>query len=240
MRRLRNLWRPAFLVALPVLFVWIPWTVRNYVTFGSVSPVTAGLGSVLWFGSRWAETGGDDQTQASRQALKQKTLEEKAGVSEAETDRHFMQEALRDILQKPGWFAHMAYRKFILFWKDANGVKKTLPAIHPLLAQLVNAWYYALLVLAVVGTVLGWRKYEWVRPLCAVIITYMMIYVLLHVRNRYRVPVLPLVFVLSAGGFCAACDLVKTRVWEQVKNPMEKLFLSVSPSHTEEGLREKP
>ncbi|MDP6088447.1 MAG: hypothetical protein QGF68_20730, partial [Nitrospinota bacterium] len=57
---------------------------------------------------------------------------------------------------------------------------------------------------------------EWVPPLLSVILTYMMIYALLHVRNRYRVPVLPLVFVLSAGGFWFLYDLIRTSVQKKL------------------------
>ena len=216
-RGLRNLWRPALLVSLPILFVWVPWTARNYITFGSLSPITVGLGSTLWFGSRWAAIGGDDHKPETHAAL-QKKVHALRDTTEVAVEQRFMSEVMRDIMQKPGWFLEMVYKKIILFWKDANGVRKTLPSIHPFLAPLVNAYYYLLLLLAVTGIVLGWQKYEWVRPLLVLIVTYMMTYALLHVRNRYRVPVLPVVFVLSAGGFWAVYDSLKAYLTNHWRN----------------------
>ncbi len=213
---IRTLWRPALLVALPILLVWVPWTIRNYVTFGSLSPITVGLGGTLWFGNRWADIGGEDRAREDYVQLHEKTKQimrdNITADNEANVERTFMQMVLNDIAQKPGWFIGMIFKKMALFWKDANGTKKTLPAIHPRLADIVNAYYYLLLALAATGVALGWRKREWVLPLLSVIATYMMIYALLHVRNRYRVPVLPLVFVLSAGGFWSFYDLIRASV----------------------------
>jgi len=212
-RRPSSLWRPAVLVILPIAMAWIPWTARNYATFGTFSPTTAGIGSVLWFGSRWAETGGDDQTPQARRELKHKTTSLWNSTTEAEADRLFLRKAVRDIVGRPAWFAKMVGRKALYFWKDANGVKKTLPSISPVLAKLTNAYYYTLLALAAAGILLAWRHQRRALPLLWVILTYMVVYALLHVRNRYRVPVLPLVFVLSAGGFWWVCDTIRASIW---------------------------
>ena len=212
LRTLKNQWRSIALFALPILMVWVPWTARNYVTFGSLSPITNGLGSVLWFGNRWAEIGGDNRTDAAHQNLRESTLAVKAEIKaeEAKLDRTFFNAALRDLAGKPIWFARMTARKMVMFWKDANGVKKTLPAIHPALPVLVNTYYYTLLLLALFGAVY-YRRHPQARAIFGLILTYMMVYALLHVRNRYRIPILPLVFVLSAGGFQALWDILRTR-----------------------------
>ncbi len=200
--------RQILLILLPISMVWIPWTVRNYVTFGTLSPVRTSLGGALWFGSRWADIGGDDHTPEARQAL-QKETREIADVPEASIERRFQEEAFLDMRERPAWYLHMIWRKLTFFWKDANGVNRTLPAIHPLLARTVNAYYYSLILLALVGAIAGRRRSDWVMPLVGVIFTFMMTYVLLHVRNRYRVPVLPFLFVFSAGGFWILYDNLK-------------------------------
>ena len=212
---IRRTLKQAMLVALPVLCLWIPWTVRNYVTFGSFSPITAGLGSVLWFGNRWAEIGGDSHTSNDRTELQART-QEMLKVPEAEIDRQFRSEALQDLSERPGWYATMVLRKMVMFWKDANGVKKTLPRIHPALGTVLNTLYYGLLLLAIVTVILSWGRNLWVAPMLGIILTYMMTYALLHVRNRYRVPILPLVFVLSAGGFWQLHDMAKMAIAEKL------------------------
>ena len=61
------------IVLIPILLVWGPWTARNYATFGTISPVTSGVAIAMWFGSRWAASGADDQTPEARASLKAET-----------------------------------------------------------------------------------------------------------------------------------------------------------------------
>ncbi|MBT4138819.1 MAG: hypothetical protein HOE48_12940, partial [Candidatus Latescibacteria bacterium] len=203
-RPLRNHASSIMCVALPILVVWVPWTARNYIQFGSLSPVTTGLGSVLWFGNRWAAIGGDSHQATDRQQLKSvtETIKAESAKTKSPIDKVFFQKAVEDLAQKPIWFMQMTYKKGILFWKDANGVKKTLPKIHPVLPVLLNTYYYSLLILALCAVV-SHRQRQEIVALFGVVIFYMMMYALLHVRNRYRVPILPIVFILSAGGIQA-------------------------------------
>ena len=216
LRNLKAVVKPALLVALPIIVVWTGWTARNYTTFGSLSPVTVGLGSTIWFGSRWADIGGEDRTQKDYLHLNVTTRDMirdlRSDGDESKIEKTFMQLLLQDLSQKPGWFASMVIKKAYLFWKDANGTKKTLPAIHPAAATIVNTYYYLLLVLAITGLALSFKSREWVLPVASVIGTFMLTYALLHVRNRYRVPVLPLTLLLSAGGFWVIFDLVRARM----------------------------
>lgn len=208
--------RSGALVALPILVLWVPWTVRNYIHFGNLSPVAIGLKSTLWFGNRWAEIGGDDHIPEARKQLQAQNQALFQGATEATWEKHYEKEVWQDLLDRPGWFLQMTAQKTILFWKNANGVKKTLPAIHPILPLLMNAYYYGLLILALACLLLGYKKWDWVRPLVGVVFSYMIIYALLHVRNRYRVPILPIVFILSSGGVWLAYDLLKSKI----KNPL--------------------
>ncbi|MBB29366.1 MAG: hypothetical protein CME25_10760 [Gemmatimonadetes bacterium] len=216
LRNLRAILKPALLVALPIVVVWSAWTARNYTTFGSLSPVTVGLGSTIWFGSRWAEIGGEDRKQKDYLHLNVKTRDRirdiRSSSDESKIEKTFMQLLLKDLADKPGWFASMVLKKGYLFWKDANGTKKMLPAIHPTAATLVNLYYYLLLGLAITALALSAKSREWVLPVASVIGTFMITYALLHVRNRYRVPVLPLTLLLSAGGFWILFDLVKASI----------------------------
>jgi len=201
--------RPTLYILIPVVVGWLPWTVRNYQAFGSWSPVRTGVASTIWYGNRWAESGGDDQTQASRNQLKQEYFEKAGSKDNIEVESKFS-EHLADDLKNPLWLIRMTAKKAVLFWKDANGVKRTLPRIHPSLPILLNTYYYILLGLAVVAGWLGWKNRS-VRLLLLTVATYAGIYALLHVRNRYRVPLLPVVFILSAGGLTNLIGLLLSR-----------------------------
>lgn len=58
---------------------------------------------------------------------------------------------------------------------------------------------------------LGIRKNPKIKALAIFVLTYMAIYALLHVRNRYRVPVLPVVFILSASGAWSIIHLIREK-----------------------------
>lgn len=188
--------------------LWMPWTLRNVYHFGSISPQAQGISSAIWFGNRWAEAGGDDATDVNRQALRDRTASIYAGNTMEEANQRFSAEAERDLIQAPIWFVKMTGRKMWMFWEDAIGVRNTLPGIHPALASVVNTGYYLLLALAVYA-LYRLRNDARVRALAGLIVTFWMTYALLHVRNRYRVPLLPLMFVMSGGGFWMLWDLIK-------------------------------
>lgn len=205
---LRSFARWGAIVLVPILIVWIPWTARSYASFGTLSPVTSGVASAMWFGSRWAASGADDQTPEARAALKAETQEIYDRTDEAQVEERFFSLFLGDIAERPGWWASMVGEKAILFWKNANGVKRTLPKIHPILPIALNMYYYTLLALAILAAI-RYRNNATVRILAGTIILYTAMYALLHVRNRYRVPLLPIVFVLTSGGAVALFDLLK-------------------------------
>ncbi len=217
---LTRLFRPTIWMFLAVLALWTPWTVRNQQTFGSWSPVKAGIVSTIWYGSRWAETGGDEQTSESRASLKGEFFDKIEGATDAEFEDRFKKELSADLFSRPLWFVQMVGKKAVMYWKDANGVKKTLPRIHPMLPAILNTGYYTLLILAIVSSV-AFRRHNRVRALVAAIVIYAGTYALLHVRNRYRVPLLPVVFILSCGGFWYLYDNLVQR-FHALKDPLGK------------------
>jgi 4-amino-4-deoxy-L-arabinose transferase-like glycosyltransferase len=204
----RALLRSGLLALLPIVIVWVPWTARNYATFGTLSPVTAGAAAALWFGSRWAASGADDQTPEARATLRAETQTIYDETTESQVERQFFDLFVQDLLNRPGWWTAMVGEKAILFWKNANGVKRTLPKIHPILPIALNMYYYTLLALAILAAI-RYRNNATVRIFAGTIILYTAMYAVLHVRNRYRVPLLPIVFVLTSGGAVALFDLLK-------------------------------
>lgn len=208
---LRRTIKTALTVALPVLLVWGPWTLRNIIVFGNPSPVAIGITSTIWFGSRWAAIDGDDHKPEDRVQLQQKNMALSKGADETNWEKNYRREVWRDLANRPGWMLQMVGNKAILFWKDANGVKKTLPAIHPALPVFLNTYYYSLLLFASAAIALGIRKNPKIKALAIFVLTYMAIYALLHVRNRYRVPVLPVVFILSASGAWSIIHLIREK-----------------------------
>ena len=206
----RRSFRPALLIAGTIAIAWTPWTVRNVILFDSISPVHAGLGSTVWFGSRWANNGGDDQRSIDRSQLQAETRAIQSAAGREKADSVFLQKVIGDITSRPTWFLEMVGRKAIIFWKDANGVRKTLPKVHPALPYLANTYYYALLILALIAAVHFGRHTD-ARRIAITVLVFCATYALLHVRNRYRIPILPMVFILSSIGFWGCLDAFAAR-----------------------------
>ena len=113
-----------------------------------------------------------------------------------------------------------------MFWKDANGVRKTFPKVHPMMPYIANTYYYLLLAFAALAA-FRFRQDADVRKIVATILCFAFTYAVLHVRNRYRIPILPMVFVLSSLGFWGCVD------WAVVRNnSVASLFRRLSPSQS--------
>ena len=199
--------RRTLLLGLPVLLLWGPWMARNYSHFGDPSPVHDSVASAVWFGTRWADIGGEDRKREDHIALKQETWD----LNNTNDGEGYAGRVAEDLAQRPGWMVGMVGKKAVLFWKDANGVRKTLPKILPLLATSVNIYYYVLLGFALAG-IWTWRNRPVVRTLGFTILSYCLPYALLHVRNRYRVPLMPIVLILSAGGLSLFYAMIRVRL----------------------------
>ncbi len=200
---------------LGAVVVIAPWTVRNWIVFGHVVPVSMGTGLTLWRGNCEFSCGGasdrylspqDDtwgtipKTEANERRLKA-LLARLDGLDEADADRLLAQEARNYIAAHPLRCAGLYVKKLLTLYSaysqtSANDVHGSS---HNRL--IATASYYPVLFLALVGMAIHARRW---RDLCvpySVLALFTFSLPLLTTCTRFRLPMDPLLvmFAVAAG-----------------------------------------
>jgi 4-amino-4-deoxy-L-arabinose transferase-like glycosyltransferase len=205
-RRVGGRRRAAIVLSLAALLV-LPWTVRNALVFHAFVPVATAGPMNLWQGN----------TRLSRQEV----YEEYWSVhGRIEKYRYSSRRAIESILERqPWWIFEKVRDEMPQFWaahgqpivhleRDAYGDVPRPVAWAAIAAVLLP--YLAVLVLFVVGLA--------VMPLnrgATLLLAFLVFYVLLHVAAhgypRYRVPVLPVLFLGAGSGWAFLRSRPRTR-----------------------------
>ena len=167
-----------------------PWAMRNRQTIGQWRWLTTRGGISLYDGLHAGADGTSDLAHT-------KTMDAVQGLSETEWDAWFRARALEDARQDPVRVARLAGRKFMRTWSLTPNVEEYRGG--------ATAWISAIFMGGVLATALigGWAHrravHAWFVLICpvAAVTALHMIFV---GSVRYRVPVLPLIVVLSAAG----------------------------------------
>jgi 4-amino-4-deoxy-L-arabinose transferase-like glycosyltransferase len=181
----------AFLLACALAV--LPWTVRNYLVFGSPVPVATRGNLMLLLGNTdrpWQEV-----------------VEEYGALGPVEGPRRALAQALREaVSHPPGWYPRKLFREMAAFWgvNNLSVIHLQYQAYGPLSAgtvRLASALtvvpYLALVALAVVG--LAGTRLDRERLL---LLGFALGYTLLHAAAfgfpRFRLPLLPVLFLLAS------------------------------------------
>jgi len=187
----------AFLIA--ALLTIAPWTLRNWVKFHAFIPVSTAGGLNLWQGN----------APLSRQEVYERYY---AVDGVVEQYRNARQQGLQAILERqPLWIFEKLVSEMPRFWEADSlaliHIKRgAYRPVSPRGAR--RAW---LLVevpyLVVLGLfLLGLAGLEWSRErvlLVGFLVAYNLLHVATHGFARYRLPVMPIVFVLAASAWVA-------------------------------------
>lgn len=171
----------------------MPWAARNRVVTGEWRWLTTRGGISLYDGLRAGATGASDLAHT-------KTLPAVAGLSEIEWDRYFRSQAWSAAREDPIRVVRLGGRKFLRTWSLVPNVSsyRRGPA-----AVVSAAWMLAVLLSAAIG---WWPHRRAVRSWVTLLLP-VVAFTLLHMvfvgSVRYRVPVMPMVMVLSAAGMSA-------------------------------------
>jgi hypothetical protein len=199
--------RAAILLATALLVV-VPWTVRNWVVFRTFIPVSAAGALNLWQGN----------TRMSRQEV----YEEYWAVhGRAQKYQHSRQRALESILERqPLWLFEKLRDEMPAYWAAhgqpivhiERGAYGQIPRARALGAVvLVLAPYLAVLVLFVSGiAALPRGRPTWL--LLAFLGYYVLLHVAAHGYPRYRLPSLPVLFLVAGQGWAFLRSRPRPRV----------------------------
>lgn len=185
--------------ALAALLTVAPWTYRNWVVFHAFVPVSTAGGLNLFQGN----------ARLSRQEVYDIYY---AVEGKIEQYRYARREGLRVVRERqPTWFFEKLREQMPRFWeaesmavihvkRGAYGVVRPWVAIA--IAGVMLAPYLTILGLFVAGLAIG--PYDRVKVLLlGFLLYYNLIHVATHGFNRYRLPVMPAVFLFAAVGWVA-------------------------------------
>jgi len=191
--------RRAALVVATALLVVLPWTLRNYLVFDAFVPVSTAGALNLWQGN----------TRLSRQEVYEEYWAVRGRIPKYQ---HARERAMEAILERqPLWILEKLRSELPEFWaahaqpivhleRGGYGVVRRPLALAAVAVVLVP--YLAVLVLFVIGLA---RLPAGRAPL--VVLAFLAFYVLLHVAAhgypRYRLPVMPALFLVAAHGAVA-------------------------------------
>jgi 4-amino-4-deoxy-L-arabinose transferase-like glycosyltransferase len=189
----------AALFAGTTLLTVAPWTYRNHVQFQALVPVST--------------AGGLNLFQGNARLTRQEVYDLYEAVQgRIEQYRFGQREGLRAIRERqPLWLAEKLYEQMPMFWEAESmaviHVKRgaygpVRPPVAVAVAVVMLAPYLAVLAFFVLGLArLGWDRR--VLLLVAFLGYYNLIHVATHGFNRYRMPIMPIVFLLAASAFVA-------------------------------------
>jgi 4-amino-4-deoxy-L-arabinose transferase-like glycosyltransferase len=167
----------AFLISL------LPWTIRNYVTFGKVFPLRDNFGLELWIGNRDDATIGSDST--NHPAFNSSELREYQQIGEIAYMARKTKLATDYIRQKPTIFLKTTAERILTYW----------------LVSLRALWFL-IPVLAVLGFLGLFLLFRGAHPMawifCIPLLIYPLPYYLTHADLKYQHPVQPLLALLTA------------------------------------------
>jgi hypothetical protein len=170
-------WKQSGLLLLVCILGVLPWTARNYLAFGRIVPIRSNFWPEAYFGNVgfYLHPTGDSM------------LYQQEGELAFAGD--MKQRVLTFVRSHPATFVRLSWRRLISFW--------TLPPqLHP---------YPLLLLLTTVGgTIQAWRRRKPWFGFGSVLVVYPIVYYLTYTFARYRYPIEPLMYVLSAFCMCEA------------------------------------
>ena len=188
--------RAAVLVVVAMVIV-SPWTWRNWRVFGALVPVSTASGQNLFQGNTSIPR---DETYKMVDAVQGR-------IEQYRYARAMGMAAIRE--RQPWWIFEKLAEQMPMFWEAESmalihvkrgAYGKVAPAAALALSALMLAPYLAVLVLAVRGV----YRLPWGRalvPLLLFVAYYNAIHVVAHGFNRYRLPVMPVLFLLAAWGW---------------------------------------
>jgi hypothetical protein len=224
-RTLPRGWLYSVLVVLGFFNGLIPWTVRNYQSFGTIVPIVDSLYLHFWMGNNSRATGGPETEETMRQAIADAsatdnglTIEQLEKMRQPERYHRLAEQSLTEIQNHPAAALERRLRAglgffFGMSWLEGHSLVHDNPAASQEDSENLSRWMPTLLAGSLLGmlllSALGWRwAYAWRRlsvPASMAVIWIPLPYLLSH-AEMFHGARLPLDGVLlSLAAFALAC-----------------------------------
>lgn len=226
----------AFLVS--ACLVVVPWTFRNSVAYGAFVPVSTAGGLNLWQGN----------ARLTREEVYVEYAKVPGRVAKYQHARRMGLQAIRD--RQPGWLFEKLRDEMPTFWEadslalaqiDRLAYGPVAEGPRRAIGVLVVAPYLLLLAPFVLGLA-GAPRRRGATLLVAFLVYYTLLHVATHGFARYRLPIMPIVFVFAALALADPRGLVarlRPRQWLVAGVLALVLGASVAPSLAEPSAQEE-
>lgn len=194
-------WTPLLMLVVVAVGL-LPWAMRNQRVIGEWRWLTTRGGISLYDGLHPGASGASDLAHT-------RDLPEIRNVDERTWDAHFRARAWASVRADPMRAVRLAGVKLLRTWSLVPNVEayRRGPA-----AVLSAVWMSGLLVLAAVGWWVHRRSVVAWGLLLLPVLTFTLLHMVFVGSVRYRVPVMPMIVVLSAAGAVALLQRWRTRV----------------------------
>ena len=188
-------------LALAMMLIITPWTLRNFATFHTLMPIRSNGWAEIYFGNVSFDL------HPSGPSMQYQTMGETAFVEKTKND------ALRYLAAHPIEFSKLTAHRAFDFWALPGG------ALGP---------SFILSLLSFFGTFHAIRKSRNGVALMMVLIFYPMIYYVSYTFSRYRHPIEPIMYVLAAYGVTIIAECVAAiRIIDALRAPNREISDSV-------------
>ena len=189
-------WSVSFLIT--ALFIFTPWTVRNYIVFHRFIPIQDGGGEVFLQGSK------EEYIDLDVDSLRKKYGAELT-VSRDQMNRLAINNHIQHLKINPLDYINFVGKKFLLTWFNTEGKTKNTKA---LMIQIPFLFF------AIIGFFYDYKN--WIRRpnwyVIALIIYICAIQVVFFPLLRYTLVVMPFVLILSASGMLITYNIIREYV----------------------------
>ncbi|MCL2330725.1 MAG: hypothetical protein FWC56_05435, partial [Phycisphaerae bacterium] len=186
-------WLAATLTVFVVVLGLLPWAARNARVLGEWRWTTTRGGISLYDGLQQGTAGESDLAHTKNDSAIR-------GLSELQWDRYWHDQAVSAFRKEPGRVIKLAGQKFLRTW---NIIPNEAEHRRGTAAVVSAVWMTIILLTAAVG---AWRYRREVRALFALLVpvlTVTALHMIFVGSVRYRIPVMPMLFVLASVGFCS-------------------------------------
>jgi 4-amino-4-deoxy-L-arabinose transferase-like glycosyltransferase len=189
--------------AVVAAFAWLallPWSIRDYKEFGSLTPFSMNGGANFWMGNHPGGTGGYTKPPADVMNLRVDVRDKELGRRAWEfVSEHPLEYAKLCVVRAA---KTLATDTSAVVW-DQRGIDKTLGESAALPLKILSTLvHYALLALVLLRSVELWRTRSWSRAdsvLAATVAALSVPFVFIVSGNRYHLPIIPFLIIWAAA-----------------------------------------
>ena len=186
----KKLFAKVMLVLLITGIILMPWARSNHKKTGEFIFLTTSGGLTLYESNNPLADGGPGLEKIIR-------TEEMRNMNEIELDKHFKRQAILFIKNNPRRFIRLTIIKLRRFWSPVPNAS----SYRSMKYKLISIFSFCPVILLAVWGMIAWRKqWKYLLFLYLPVVFFCLLHMVILGSVRYRIPVMPFMIVLAAGG----------------------------------------